>query len=84
MARNGNGPVRVVDLRRTGIYRSQPLAEVEAAALAKARAGVPGLPGSGAGAAIFLEEVQLAVLGRKTPEEAVAAIVERVKPLMPA
>ena len=32
---------------------------------------------------MFLEEVQLAVLGRKTPKEAVAAIVERIKPLIP-
>ena len=32
----------------------------------------------------MLEEVQLAVLGRKPVKEAVAAIIQRVKPLMPA
>jgi multiple sugar transport system substrate-binding protein len=34
--------------------------------------------------ATFVEEVQLAVLGRKTAKEAVAAIAERVKPMLPA
>jgi multiple sugar transport system substrate-binding protein len=31
----------------------------------------------------MLEEVQLAVLGRKPVKDAVAAIAERVKPMMP-
>jgi multiple sugar transport system substrate-binding protein len=32
---------------------------------------------------VFLEEVQLAVLGRKTSADAVKAIAERVQPLLP-
>jgi hypothetical protein len=33
---------------------------------------------------VLLEEVQLAVLGSKTPKDAVAAIAERVRSMMPA
>jgi len=83
-ARNGNGPVRVSTYADAGFAAAQPLAKIESAALAKARPAFPAFPEAVRAQATFLEEVQLAVLGRKTPQEAVAAIVERVTPLMPA
>ena len=83
-ARNGNGPVRVSTYADPEFSASQPLAKVEAAALAKARPAFPAFPEAVRAQATFLEEVQLAVLGLKSPEEAVAAIVERVTPLVPA
>ena len=53
-------------------------------ALANARVPLPAFPNAARAQAMFLEEMQLAVLGRKTPKEAVAAIVERITPLMTA
>ncbi|MER9303981.1 extracellular solute-binding protein [Mesorhizobium sp. M0496] len=84
MARNGNGPVRVSTYTDPSFTESQPQAKVEAAALANARSAFPAFPEAARAQSTFLEEVQLAVLGRKSPKEAVAAIIERVKPLMPA
>ncbi|MER9215498.1 extracellular solute-binding protein [Mesorhizobium sp. M0663] len=84
MARNGNGPVRSSTYAEPSFAGSQPQAKVEAAALAKARPAFPAFPEAARAQSTFLEEVQLAVLGRKNPKEAVAAIVDRVKPLMPA
>jgi len=83
-ARNGNGPVRVSTYNDPGFAAEQPLAAVEAKALAGARVPLPAFPEAARAQTVFLEEVQLAVLGRKTPREAVAAIVERVRPLLPA
>jgi multiple sugar transport system substrate-binding protein len=83
-ARNGNGPVRVSTYADADFAAAQPQAKIESAALAKARPAFPAFPEAVRAQATFLEEVQLAVLGRKTPQEAVAAIVERVTPLMPA
>jgi multiple sugar transport system substrate-binding protein len=83
-ARNGNGPVRVSTYADPAFSASQPLAKVEAAALAKARPAFPAFPEAVRAQATFLEEVQLAVLGLKSSEDAVAAIVERVTPLLPA
>jgi multiple sugar transport system substrate-binding protein len=45
---------------------------------------LPAFPNAARAQAMFLEEMQLAVLGRKTPKEAVAAIVERITPLVTA
>ncbi|MGH7005917.1 MAG: extracellular solute-binding protein, partial [Alphaproteobacteria bacterium] len=83
-ARNGNGPVRVSTYADADFAGSQPTAKSESAALAKARPAFPAFPEAVRAQATFLEEVQLAVLGRKTPKEAVAAIAERVGPLLPA
>ena len=83
-ARNGNGPVRVSTYTDPAFAGSQPLAAVESAALAGARVPLPAFPEAARAQTIFNEEVQLTVLGRKSPKDAVAAIIERVKPLMPA
>jgi multiple sugar transport system substrate-binding protein len=84
MARNGNGPVRVSTYAEPSFAESQPQAQAEASALAKAKPAFPPFPNAVRSQATFLEEVQLAVLGRKSPKDAVAAIIERVKPMMPA
>jgi len=83
-ARNGNGPVRVSTYRDPGFAADQPLAAVESKALAGARVPLPAFPEAARAQTIFLEEVQLAVLGRKSAVEAVGAIIERVRPLLPA
>ena len=82
-ARNGNGPVRFSTYADPAFAGDQPLASVEAAALRTARVPLPAFPDAARAQAMFVEEVQLAVLGRKTPAQAVAAIAERVRPLLP-
>ncbi|KRE13093.1 transcriptional antiterminator [Bosea sp. Root483D1] len=84
MAINGNGPVRVSSYGDAGLKAKNPLAEVEAKVLATARGAFPPFPEAARAQATFLEEVQLAVLGRKPVKDAVSAIIERVKPMMPA
>ncbi|MCC7281902.1 MAG: extracellular solute-binding protein [Acetobacteraceae bacterium] len=84
MAINGNGPVRVSTYGEAALKAKNPLAAVEARVLATARGAFPPFPEAARAQATFLEEVQLAVLGRKPVKEAVAAIIERVRPMMPA
>jgi multiple sugar transport system substrate-binding protein len=84
MALNGNGPVRISSYADPALIQKNPVAAVEAKALATARAAFPPFPEAARAQATMLEEVQLAVLGRKPVKEAVAAIIQRVKPLMPA
>lgn len=83
-ARNGNGPVRFSTYHDPSFAAAQPLAPIEAKALQNARVPLPAFPEAVRAQSILLEEVQLAVLGRKTPKEAVAAIEQRVRPLLPA
>ena len=84
MAINGNGPVRVSTYADKELAAANPLASVEASVLAHARGAFPPFPEAARAQSVFLEEVQLAVLGRKTIKDAVASIAERVKPLLPA
>lgn len=83
-ARNGNGPVRLSTYRDPAFAASQPLAAVEARALETARVPLPAFPEAARAQSVFIEEVQLCVTGRKSPQEAVAAIRERVKPMLHA
>ncbi|WP_414474940.1 ABC transporter substrate-binding protein [Microvirga sp. M2] len=84
MASNGNGPVRISTYKDEAFASKNPVAAVEAAALANARGAFPPFPEAARAQTIFLEEVQLAVLGRKPVAEAVASISSRIKPLLPA
>lgn len=84
MAINGNGPIRVSTYANAALKAKNPLAAVEAKVLATARGAFPPFPEAARAQATFLEEVQLAVLGRKPVKDAVSAIIERVKPMMPA
>jgi len=83
-ARNGNGPVRVSTYNDASFAKDQPFAAIEAKALANARVPLPAFPEAARAQTVFLEEVQLTVIGQKTPKAAVAAIAERVKPLLKA
>jgi multiple sugar transport system substrate-binding protein len=83
-ARNGNGPVRPSTYRDATFAATQPLAAVESKALENARVPLPAFPEAARAQSIFVEEVQLAVLGQKTPKQAVDSITARVRPLMTA
>jgi multiple sugar transport system substrate-binding protein len=83
MANNGNGPVRVSTYKDASFAGKNPVASVEAAALANARGAFPPFPEAARAQSLFLEEVQLAVLGRKPVNEAVAGMMSRIKPLLP-
>jgi hypothetical protein len=83
MALNGNGPARVSTFSDPRLIAQNPLAAAEAEVLGNARGAFPPFPEAARAQALFLEEVQLAVMGRKTPAEAVAAITRRVTPLLP-
>ena len=83
-ARNGNGPVRLSTYGDPAFAAAQPLAAIEQKALENARVPLPAFPEAARAQSIFVEEVQLAVLGRKSPKEAVLSIVTRVRPLLPA
>lgn len=84
MALNGNGPVRVSSYADPALIERNPVAEVEARVLANARGAFPPFPEAARAQATMLEEVQLAVLGRKSVTEAVTAIIDRVGPMMPS
>jgi multiple sugar transport system substrate-binding protein len=83
-ARNGNGPVRVSTYADPGFAGANPVAAVEAAALSRARIPFPAFPEANRAEAIFVEEVQSAALGRKTPAQAVEDTATRVRPLLPS
>lgn len=84
MALNGNGPVRVSAYSDPELMKKNPVAATEAAVLAHARGAFPPFPNAARAQQTMLEEVQLAVLGRKPVKDAVSAIIERVKPMLPS
>ncbi|MGB3386349.1 MAG: extracellular solute-binding protein [Pseudaminobacter sp.] len=84
MAINGNGPVRVSTYAEPALAEKNSLASVEAGVLANARGAFPPFPEAARAQSTMLEEVQLAVLGRKPVKDAVASMIERIKPMMPA
>jgi multiple sugar transport system substrate-binding protein len=81
---NGNGPVRVSTYSDPQLIAAYPLAALEAKVLANARGAFPPFPDAARAQSAMLEEVQLAVLGRKPVKDAVAAIITLVKPMLPA
>lgn len=83
-ARNGNGPVRVSTYSDPAFAAAQPMAAVEARALAAARIPYPAFAESSRAAGVLVEEAQAAVLGRKPVEQAMADITARVRPLLPS
>jgi multiple sugar transport system substrate-binding protein len=83
-ARNGNGSVRLSTYADAGFAKDNPVAAVEAQALSRARVPFPAFAEASRAEAIFVEEVQSAVLGRKDPARAVEDSIARIKPLLPA
>ena len=79
---NGNGPVRASAYADPRIRERVPYAEVEAAQLRTARVPLPAFDNAARAADIFVEEMQLAVLGQKEPQSAMDSVVQRVEPLL--
>lgn len=82
-ALNGNGPVRSSTFEDPQVKAKLPYAEQEAEAIRHALVPLPPFDGSAQARDIFIEEMQLCVLGRQTPEETGANIAARVEPLLP-
>jgi multiple sugar transport system substrate-binding protein len=84
MALNGNGPVRASTYDDPGFRATVPYADAERAVLKVARVPLPAFDEAARAGDIFKEETEAAVLGMKTPEVAMASVVQRVKPLLPS
>ncbi|WP_376088902.1 ABC transporter substrate-binding protein [Roseomonas sp. CCTCC AB2023176] len=83
MARGGNGPVRPSTYDDPSFKASIPYAEEERRVLQVARVPLPAFDEAARAADLFKEEAEAAVLGMKTPEAAMASLVQRVTPLLP-
>ena len=84
MALNGNGPVRSSTYEDAGFQARTPYAAEEHRVLQVARVPLPAFDEAPRCADLFKEEAESAVLGMKTPEAAMASLVQRVTPLLPA
>lgn len=82
-ALNGNGPVRASTYADAGFSGSVPYAAEELKVLKVARVPLPAFDEAARAGDLFKEEAEAAVLGMKTPEEAMASLVKRVQPLLP-
>jgi len=83
MALNGNGPVRSSTYDDASFRATVPYADAERDVLKVARVPLPAFDEAARAGDIFKEEAEAAVLGMKTPEAAMAAVAQRVKPLLP-
>jgi multiple sugar transport system substrate-binding protein len=83
MALNGNGPVRNSTYEDPRMKEQLPYAEEERRVLRVARVPLPAFDEAPRAGDIFREEAEAAVLGLKTPEAAMGAVVQRVTPLLP-
>jgi multiple sugar transport system substrate-binding protein len=83
-ALNGNGPVRNSTYDDQRLRANITYADEERRVLKVARVPLPAFDEAARAGDIFKEEVEAAVLGMKTPEAALHAVAERVKPLLPA
>ncbi len=81
-ALNGNGPVRPAAYDDPRIIEKLPYAAAEAIGLRDASVAVPAFAGAVEATTIFIEEMQAAVLGLKTPEDAAAALQTRAEALV--
>jgi multiple sugar transport system substrate-binding protein len=82
-ALNGNGPVRNSTYENPRVRELIPYAEEERRVLRVARVPLPAFDEAQRAGDIFKEEAEAAVLGMKTPEAAMASVVQRVNPLLP-
>ncbi|UFN50968.1 extracellular solute-binding protein [Roseomonas sp. OT10] len=83
MALNGNGPVRESTYADARVREAIPYAEEERRVLKVARVPLPAFDEAARAGDLFREEAEAAVLGMRTPEEAMASLVARVTPLLP-
>lgn len=82
IALNGNGPVRPGAYADARLKKALPYTQQEAKAIEMALVVPSGFNDSLRAITIFREESQAAVLGRKTPEQAAAAMQSRIEPLV--
>lgn len=82
IALNGNGPVRPAAYHDERLVKTLPYTKEESKALEMALLVPSNFDGSLQAITIFREESQAAVLGRKTPEQAAAAMQQRIEPLV--
>jgi multiple sugar transport system substrate-binding protein len=82
-ALNGNGPVRASTYADAAFAGSVPYAAEELKVLKVARVPLPAFDEAARAGDLFKEEAEAAVLGMKTPEDAMASLVKRVQPLLP-
>jgi multiple sugar transport system substrate-binding protein len=83
-ALNGNGPVRNSTYDDANFRKMVPYGDEERRVLKVARVPLPAFDEAARAGDIFKEEAEAAVLGMKTPEAAMASLVQRVKPLLPS
>jgi len=81
---NGNGPVRASAFSDPRIVKKIPYAAMEAQAVKSARVPLPAFPKAAQAKDVCVEEMQAAMLGMKTPEQAAKSMARRLRPLMPA
>ena len=82
IALNGNGPVRPTAYADDRLKKTLPYTTEEAKAIEMALLVPSNFDASLQAITIFREESQAAVLGRKTPEQAAAAMQSRIEPLV--
>lgn len=80
-ALNGNSPVRVNTYEDERLKAVYPYTEEEAMSLATATV-LPSFETSPQAWSIFAEEIQAAVIGLKSPEDAARSMQERIEPLV--
>ena len=80
---NGNGPVRPSAYNDKRVKDLVRYASDEKAALSVARPPLPGFTNAKRVEDIFIEEVESALLGRKTTQEALDSVQKRSLPLLP-
>jgi multiple sugar transport system substrate-binding protein len=82
-ALNGNGPVRASTYDDAGFRRQVAYADEERRVLEVARVPLPAFDEAARAGDVFKEEAEAAVLGMKSPEAAMRAVVARVTPMLP-
>jgi multiple sugar transport system substrate-binding protein len=80
---NGNGPVRPSAYEDARVQAAIPYWQTESAAVKVARVPLPGFAEAARVDDMLREEVQAAMLGAKTPQQAMDDLVARVAPLLP-
>jgi multiple sugar transport system substrate-binding protein len=83
MALGGNGPVRASTYEDARLKEAVSYAEEERRVLRVARVPLPAFDEAARAGDLFREEAEAAVLGMKTPEEAMRSLTSRVGPLLP-
>lgn len=81
---NGNGPVRVSAYLAPEVVKEIPYAAMEAQAVKVARVPMPAFAKVAQAKDVCVEEMQAAMLGMKTAEQASKSMAQRLRPLMPA